>query len=146
MSWQAKQCVVVPIDFSESAVPAIREGLSMAKSPDCVHVVHVLADLDSVSPGVLFGNVTDDTRKTAAEKYTREFLSKHAIDGVNVSILVGDPGTRVVDFAKQKNADLIMVPSHGYHGVKHLLLGSVAERIIRYANCAVYVLRRHDAE
>ena len=146
MSWKPKQCVVVPIDFSESAAPAIHEGLNLAQSADCVHVVHVLTDLDSMSPGVVFGNIDDDTRKEAATKFTREFLAKHNIEGVTVTVLIGDPGTRVVDFAKKKKADLIMVPSHGYHGVKHLLLGSVAERIIRHADCAVYVLRRHDAE
>ncbi len=146
MSWKPKQCVVVPIDFSDSAAPAVKEGLNLAASPDCVHVVHVLADLDSVSPGVVFGNITDESRRSAALKFTNEFLAKHDIEGATVTILTGDAGTEVVDFAKEKKADIIVVPSHGYHGVKHLLLGSVAERIIRHADCAVLVLRRHDAD
>lgn len=146
MPWQPRKCVVVPIDFSESSGPAMREGLNMAEAPDCVHVVHVLADLDAVSPGVIFGNITDESRITAAQKYMQTFLTSHEIEGVKTSILIGDAGTEIVDFAKSRKAEVIVVPSHGYHGVKHLLLGSVAERIIRHAECAVFVLRRHDAQ
>ncbi len=146
MSWNPGKCIVVPIDFSESAEPAVRQAIDMASSPDCVHVVHVLPDLDSVSPGVVFGNITDESRLAAARKYTADFLASHDLKGVNSDVLIGDPGTKVVDYASENNAQLIVIPSHGYHGVKHLLLGSVAERIIRHANCSVLVLRRHDAE
>ena len=45
-----------------------------------------------------------------------------------------------------ESADLIVISSHGYHGVKRILLGSVAETVIRHASCAVLVLRRSDAE
>lgn len=146
MTWQPRKCVVVPVDFSESTVSAIREAISAAESTDCVHIVHVLTDLDSVSPGVVFGNVTDETRLKAATKYTDDYLAENGIEGVKTSVLIGDPGSTVVDYAKEQGADLIVIPTHGYHGVKHLLLGSVAERIIRLAQCAVLVLRRHDAD
>lgn len=146
MSWRPRKSVVVPIDFSESAAPAVQEALNMAESAACVHVVHVLPDLDAVSPGVIFGNITDDSRKEAASKYASTFLESHKITGVQTTVLIGDAGTEVVEFAKQKRADVIVVPSHGYHGVKHLLLGSVAERIIRHADCPVFVLRRLDAD
>ena len=54
----------------------------------------------------------------------------------------GDPGLMIADYAADVQADLIVMPSHGYHGVKRLLLGSVAERVLRHANCPVLVLRR----
>ena len=47
----------------------------------------------------------------------------------------GDPGLIIADYADEVHADLIVMPSHGYHGVKRLLLGSVAERVLRHANC-----------
>lgn len=146
MAWGNEQCVVVPVDFSESTPVAIRKALEIAAGPDNVHLVYVVPELDFVSPGVVFGNVTDVSRVTAAKKYTHEYLQEHSLPDVQTHILMGDPGTTVVEFATNKQADLIVIPSHGYHGVKHLLLGSVAERIIRHANCAVLVLRRHDAE
>ncbi|MEQ9410737.1 MAG: universal stress protein [Fuerstiella sp.] len=146
MPWKPKQCVVVPVDFSEGSGPAVQEALDMAQAPDSVHVLHVLPDLDVVSPGVIFGNVTDESRMKAAEKYMQTFLKEGGLEGVNSTVLIGDPGTEVVRFAKKHNAELIVIPSHGYHGVKHLLLGSVAERIIRHASCTVHVLRRPDAQ
>lgn len=146
MAWNSGGCVVVPIDFSDASAPAVRQAVEMAESPGNVRVLHVLPDLDSVSPGVVFGNIDDESRVATARKYTADFLESHEINGVNVDVLVGDPGIKTVDYASDNDAQLIVVPSHGYHGVKHLLLGSVAERIIRYANCAVMVLRRPDAE
>ena len=63
-----------------------------------------------------------------------------------VTVLAGDAGLETADYAKKVGADLIVVPSHGFHGMKRLLLGSTAERIIRHAHCSVLVLRRKDAE
>ena len=66
--------------------------------------------------------------------------------GARPAVLTGDAGIAVAEYATRVNADLIVVPSHGYHGLKRLLLGSTAERIIRHAHCSVLVLRRKDAE
>ena len=146
MPWKPKGCVVVPIDFSDSGAPAVREALQMASSPDAVHVLHVIPDLDPVSPGTLFGNVDEAQLIEKASGFLQKFLQTHELQGVRTKIVMGDPGTKIVKYANDHSADLIVVPSHGYHGLKHLLLGSVAERIIRHAHCPVYVLRRHDAE
>lgn len=146
MPWGNENCVVVPVDFSESTPDAVRKAVEIAAEPQDVHIVYVVPELDFVSPGVVFGNVTDESRVTAAKKFMHEYLQKHSLPDVQTHVLMGDPGTTAVKFATKQNADLIVIPSHGYHGVKHLLLGSVAERIIRHANCAVLVLRRHDAE
>ena len=55
-------------------------------------------------------------------------------------------GLAIADHAGQVEAELIVIPSHGYTGIKHLLLGSVAERVLRHAQCPVLILRRHDGE
>ncbi|MEZ6125157.1 MAG: universal stress protein [Planctomycetaceae bacterium] len=146
MPWKPRNCVVVPVDFSESSAPAVREAMSMAAAPSGVHVVHVIPDIETVSPGALFGNVSEASLLENAEKHLQKFLSSQNIDGVKTHTMIGDPGTQIVDYALQKKADLIVIPSHGYHGMKHLLLGSVAERVIRHAECPVFVLRRLDAE
>lgn len=145
MPWSARKCVIVPVDFSKSAADAVREALSMAAAPTCVHVVHVIPELDSVSPQVVFGHVTEDSLIESASRHLATFLASHEFEGVHTVVLTGDPGTKVVEFAAERKADIIVVPSHGYHGLKRLLLGSVAERIVRQAHCPVYVLRRHDA-
>ncbi len=65
---------------------------------------------------------------------------------LNFETRTGDPGLVITDYATEIGAGLIVIPSHGYHGLKRLVLGSVAERVIRHADCSVLVLRRGDAD
>lgn len=138
--------IVVPVDFSGDSHRAVRTALELAPEPAAVDVIHVLFPLESASPGVLWGDVTDESRRETAEKKLDELLQTHSFGGVNTAILIGDPGLEIADYAKRTNADLIVIPSHGYHGVKRLILGSVTERVIRHATCSVFVLRRSDAD
>ena len=138
--------IVVPVDFSADSHRAIHTALQLAPEPAAIHVVHVLFPLESASPGVLWGDVTDESRRQAAEKKLGELLQADGVAGVSTAILIGDPGLEIADYAKRVGADLIVIPSHGYHGVKRLILGSVTERVLRHASCSVFVLRRGDAD
>ena len=70
---------------------------------------------------------------------------KAQFSGVTQAIEVGDPASVVAAYARKHQADLIVVPSHGYHGIKRMVMGSVAEQIIRHCECAVLVLHRYDS-
>ncbi len=146
MSQFAAQKVVVPIDFSEDSARAVLAAVGICSSPENVHVLHVLYPLDTVGPGAMWGHVDDESRRAAVEKSFGELFAQHEWDGVKREVRIGDPGLITVDYAREIGADLIVIPSHGYHGVKRLVLGSVTERVIRHANCSVLVLRRTDAE
>ncbi|MCH7687539.1 MAG: universal stress protein [Planctomycetes bacterium] len=89
--------------------------------------------------------IDDKSREEAALAHFSEFLEEHGFSAVNTVVRVGDPGLEISEYAKETRADLIVVPSHGFHGLKRMVLGSVAERVIRHAECAVLVLRRPDA-
>lgn len=134
--------ILVPVDFSESSLEAIKKAIQITESPANVTVVHVMVPLDLVSPGVLFGGLTDEKRTEHVEKYAKEEFEKHQIEGVGFETLVGDPGIKIADFAKDNNIDLIVIPSHGYTGITRLALGSVAERVLRHAPCPTLVLRQ----
>lgn len=146
MAWLPKRSIVVPIDFSGESKQALDVALEMASSPANVHVVHVIFPMDIVAPGVVWGGIADDNREETIQQHLEEYLKQNSIEGVTSILRVGDPGTEVADYAQSINADLIVLPSHGYHGFKRALLGSVAERVIRHAHCPVLVLRRTDAE
>ena len=146
MSFLPKQTIVVPVDFSGESENAIRTALDMVDDPASVHLVHVLFPLDSVSPGVVWGDITDEKREQSVRDYLDSFLEDRNISGVSLSVQFGNPGLEIAEYAEKHDADLIVVPSHGYQGVKRIMLGSVAERIIRHASCSVLVLRRSDAE
>ena len=144
MSWLPKKTVVVPADFSTASADALKTGLTLVAKPEDVHVIYVTA------PPMPFnyaeGWALDDppTRMKAAHEHLKKFLDGTNAIGAKAVIREGDPGLVIADYADEVHADLIVMPSHGYHGVKRLLLGSVAERVLRHAKCPILVLRRQD--
>ncbi|HEY3966037.1 MAG TPA: universal stress protein [Planctomycetaceae bacterium] len=145
MPWIPKACVVVPVDFSVHSLAAIATALELVAKPSDVHVIHVLmggSDRDLLrewAPGT-----EAETWDSAGRQRLAEFLKSHDIAGVVQEVRLGDPGFAITDYARQQQAAMIVIPSHGFHGIRRLLLGSVADRVIRYAPCPVLVLRCHD--
>ena len=147
MSWETSAPIVVPIDFSGMSVKAVQTAQQMAMDPDQIHVVHVVPALDQIIPGHdAWALPTDEERRSAVKQHFAEFLSEHGFDRVREVILDGRPGSEIAEYASKIKAGLVVIPSHGYHGVKRLLLGSVAEQVVRHVDCPVFVLRRQDAE
>ena len=142
MSWLPKKQILVPTDFSEPSLEAIRTALELVKTPADIHVLHVLPDIETTAPGVLFGYFDESARKRRAGEYLSNFMKQHELTGPTELVRIGNPGIEISDYAKKSGADLIVIPSHGRHGLKRVLLGSVTERVIRYAECPVLVLRR----
>ena len=138
--------IVVPIDFSGESPHAIQTAIGITDDASKLHLVHVLLPLDTVSPGVLLGDVSDESRREVVTEKLNQLAAEHGASGAAISVQLGTPGLQIADYAKEQAADLIVIPSHGYHGVKRMFLGSVAERVIRHAECSVLVLRRSDAD
>ncbi|MEM9533776.1 MAG: universal stress protein [Pseudomonadota bacterium] len=141
--------IVVPIDFSEACNLVLQQTVANADHYD-IHLLHVLtpglhsAYSDMGLMGV--GDVDDEARLAAVRKHFDGFLKERGWEHIKSEIRVGDPGTEIADYAEELKAGMIILPSHGYHGFRRLMLGSVAERVIRLAKCSVLVLRRGDAE
>lgn len=138
--------VVVPVDFSEACTTALTGPLTESSADD-IRLVHVVQPTVYPAAGdVVVAAGPDAERVAAAGEQFERYIKEQNWPSYPTEVLTGDPGTEVVAFADRIEADLIMVPSHGFHGWKRLVLGSVAERIVRLANCPVLVLRRGDAE
>jgi nucleotide-binding universal stress UspA family protein len=139
------KCVVVPIDFSQSSSAGIATALQLVAEPSDVHVVYVELTSSTFSPAGEWAplqpgeRLGDDGRKLMAD-----YLRKHHFDGVTLHVEFGDPGTAISDYARKVHADLIVICSHGYHGFKRLVHGSVTESLIRHCDCAILVLHRSD--
>ena len=144
MSWLPKQNIVVPVDFSEQSVTAIQTALELATSPGNVHVIYVVVPLTTVTVGEVWAAEDVDSRISAAQEFLTKFLREHAITGVTTEIREGDPGLQIAEYVTATQADLVVIPSHGRHGVQRLLLGSVTERVLRHVECPILVLRRKD--
>ncbi len=135
--------VLCPTDFSDASFHAIEYGLRFARDASGTlivgHVIHVPS-------GDLYG----DTRvlhyeeaKQRVEKRMAEVVATR-LQGYPKSqtrIDVGDPAERIIKMAKECRVDLIISATHGRSGLAHLVMGSVAEKIIRHAPCPVLVVR-----
>ena len=141
MSWLPKKTILVPTDFSAPSVEAVKVALELVETAADIHVLHVLPDIESTAPAVLFGEFDEATRKHRTGEYLSEFLQKQKLTGLTELVRIGNPGIEISDYAKEAGADLIVIPSHGRHGLKRVLLGSVTERVMRHSECPVLVLR-----
>ncbi len=141
--------IIVATDFSEPSIEALREADRLAQGMDSeVFVFHAVPNLVRANPLFPHKNIEDVFQLPAmmdrAADAVDELIAKHMrSDHTNVHVLVdtGWPDTALMRKAEEIGADLIVVGSRGYTGLKHVLLGSVAERVIRYSHCAVMVAR-----
>lgn len=142
MTWFPKKSVVVPVDFSAESIAAIDVGLALVDQPSHLHVVHVVIDITPLEAGEVWGVIDPQTRIEQLEKALKQRLSDPKYAGVQHAVVMGDPAHGIANFAEEKKAELIVIPSHGRTGLTRLLIGSTAERVVRLAHCPVLVLRK----
>jgi nucleotide-binding universal stress UspA family protein len=137
--------VLVPIDFSERSLEALETALSLTKRIGAqLHLIHVyepdypfttLMALPIVLPPVQVAQGVRRHLKDVAKKFGVELRAgnTHAVEG--------RPFEEICRIAREQKIDLIVAATRGNTGVKHLLLGSTAERIVRHSPCPVLVVR-----
>ena len=141
MPWTICKPIVVPFDFSEYAMEAVKKAIELASDTNLVHCLHVLPFITPTEPGVVWGMVDDEERLKHALESMHEQLPERDFGKLQVDVRFGDPGSVVADRAKELGADLIVIGSHGRSGLARLMLGSVAERVTRLASCPVLVVK-----
>jgi nucleotide-binding universal stress UspA family protein len=138
--------ILVPIDFSEHSAAALETAVEIAKAfGSKIRLLHCYQILPGgVSPyGVaLPSNYYDDIRK-AAERQLQEWQERFAPGDVEVeSTLMSEfPSHAIALTAEEIGADLIVMGTRGLSGIKHVMLGSVAERTVRIAPCPVLTVK-----
>jgi universal stress protein A len=142
--------VLVAFDFSETSKHALDYGRNLARTfGGRLHVFHV-ADVISTSAAQFYPEGPGDPEakaKQLAIGQIRELLSAEGIDVVSPEVRVSpDAAAAIVEYAKEVHADIIVVGTHGRSGVSRLLMGSVAEHVVRTAPCPVLVVRSREHE
>ena len=134
--------ILVPLDFSPQSQEALKAALSLAEqfgaSVTLLHVTEpVIYPTDWVYPILPL----DSTESHAAiAKRMEALVSQHAVPAKAV-VRDGRAWREIVDLAKAERGDVIVMGSHGFTGLKHALLGSVAEMVVRHAPCTVLAIR-----
>jgi nucleotide-binding universal stress UspA family protein len=136
------QRILVPADFSERSQSALVLATSLAR--DCgatlmiVYVQEPPVQL-SAEGGMPFVDVPVATE--ALKEELERIVPTDPQVPCEHHLLIGAPATEIVRFARQENADLIVMNTHGRKGLSHLLMGSVAEAVVRHAPCPVLTMK-----
>lgn len=141
MNWFARKKVLVPVDFSDESFAAVDSALELVESTGDITVAYILQDLSPMEPGEIWHTVDPESRIQHAVKALRERLVDEKYQGIHFNVTIGDPGHEITKIAEREETELIVLPSHGRTGLKRMLIGSVAERVVRLAHCPVLVLR-----
>ncbi|HLT48162.1 MAG TPA: universal stress protein [Rubricoccaceae bacterium] len=136
--------VLAPVDFSEPAAEAARHARALADlygaRLDLLHVVDEVL-LRPVYVPLLGGFQVDEAEVTARAEAQLKALADALGGEAAVHVRVGHPALTIVDFAEAEGVGLVVIGSHGRSGLERLVLGSVAERVIRMAPCPVFTVR-----
>lgn len=142
--------ILVPLDFSESSYKSLAYAIALARQFDAkitlLHVVlvtYMAGEYGPIDLPELEEQLTTSAR-TKIDQVAREKAPEGLIEGT--LIRVGPTVHEITNTAKEINADLLIVSTHGYTGLKHVLLGSVAENVVRHAPCPVLVVREKEHE
>jgi nucleotide-binding universal stress UspA family protein len=140
----------VPCDFSKPAVNAFRFALDIAEQSRgkvyLLHVIELPVMYDSVlMPSLYFENDLYKELKENAEKQFKKLLAKYPAEvaKVNTEVTFGPIYTLIINCAKEKEADLIVMGTQGANGLKEIFIGSNAEKIVRTSPVPVIVLKNN---
>jgi nucleotide-binding universal stress UspA family protein len=136
----ANKPIVVPVDLSKVSDRALEYAREFAVDAAQLVAVHVGVPYAAIEPPYMY-LMDEHRRRQELEDSVRQHFAGDKFRGVKVEVRFGDPGTEIAALAKEVGAGLIVMPSHGRTGLAHLLVGSVAERVVRLAPCPVLVLR-----
>ncbi|RKZ30787.1 universal stress protein [bacterium] len=144
--------ILLPTDFSEHSKAAAPYAVDIASRYGAeLHIIHVF-DENALDPLYFSysGTVGEyfDKVKEGFDSEVDSFLSD--IDTGDLTIVPilsnGNPFVEIVRYAKNNDIDMIIIGTHGRTGLSHMLLGSIAEKVIRKAHCPVLSVRRADFE
>lgn len=137
--------ILVPLDFSANSNHALDYAHELARKFDAaLHLVHVceVPSMITASMDAYAIAYTDWSQRLGEEAERQLNEIKRGLDvKVSTEVLFGSPASAIVEDAVTNNADLIVMGTHGHGAVMHVLMGNVAERVVRMAPCPVMTVR-----
>jgi len=139
--------ILVPIDFSDYSKKALQYTVRFAKhfnsEISLLYVIEPIIYPADLSMGQMVIPNSDVDYGEKAEEELKVLAKSEIGELLNYKILVktGKPFMEIIDTAKEIDADLIIISTHGHTGVEHLLFGSTSEKVVRKAPCPVLTMR-----
>jgi nucleotide-binding universal stress UspA family protein len=145
--------ILVPTDFSDASSAALDYAKSLAGAFGAsIHLVHVMEDLLAHAWSAEVYVASMPNLREEIEKEARERLATMVTDEerrtlrVETALVAGNPFLEIIRYAKANDVDLIVMGTHGRGAIAHILLGSVAEKVVRKSPCPVLTVRQAQHE
>ncbi|MEE4243229.1 MAG: universal stress protein [Desulfopila sp.] len=142
--------VVTPIDFSDNAGLVVESAAYIAGNFGAeLHVIFIVQNFEDYSgffvPQMNVPNIEHELFVGAEEQmesFCREHGSHFDKAGISVvkKVLVGDVSEKIVEYAAEENADMVIMGTHGYKGLERIMFGSVADKVVKSASCPVLTI------
>jgi universal stress protein A len=133
--------ILFPTDFSPASDEALRWATSLARdSGATLLIVHVEEPPMAYGGGEVYVPV-EDNREELRKSLLQVIPTDHTVPHEHM-LLVGDPAGAIAQTAEKEGADLIVMGTHGRTGLTRLLMGSVAEAVVRKASCPVLTVKQ----
>lgn len=139
--------ILVPTDFSDASEAALDYAKALARAFGAtIHLVHVMEDLlaHAWAAEVYVASMPtlrDEIAKEAGERLAAMAAAEPKAAALQTALLAGNPFLEIIRYAKAQNIDLIVIGTHGRGAIAHMLLGSVAEKVVRKSPCPVLTVR-----
>ncbi len=143
--------ILVPIDFSDCSKKALQYALPLAKEHQAALTLLYVVPPPAYGTGE-YGGIDyvqlEASMREGGEKELAKLVEDEVRGEVSADTLIhmGSPAREIVEAARSLPADLIVISTHGRTGLKHVLLGSVAEHVVQRAPCPVFVVREREHE
>lgn len=142
--------ILVPVDFSDCSQKALAYAVPFARQFSAtLDVLHIVPPYYALDPyGIAeYERVEKELRATGEQKLARLVLDVIPQQvAVELFVRSGKPAVEIVEAAKELETDLIILSTHGRTGLKHVILGSTAENVVRHAPCPVLTVRQTEHE
>ena len=148
--------ILCPIDFSEYSNEAMTYALQLAEANKSnIHLLHVIPQMNYYDWNVtgMYALISEDTFKKEKEETIKKMDAlitdvKTKLPTVEITFSIDEPNTitneisdHILAVAKEKEVNLIVMGSHGRRGLNRLLMGSIAESVMRHAHCGVMIFK-----
>jgi len=139
--------ILFPVDFSSNSYQVADYVISFARKFDAhIYLIHVLECLVPLQgfyiPHISVETLEEDLKK-AADKKMEEFIHKKMQDSraITSQVIIGIPHVEILKMAQEQGIDMIIMGTHGWTGLEHVIFGSVAGKVVRKAPCPVLTVR-----
>ena len=143
--------LLVPLDFSDQAAAILEWATHLAQEHGSrillLHAYHLPVEFQQLEGAYLPPDFWTNV-KAEAEQSLQRYAEQLGGQGLQVETLVreGYPASVIVEAAENEGVDMIVIGTHGHSGLKHMLLGSIAERVVQKAPCPVLTVKSPEAD